>query len=421
MLSEADEHLITAAVDGELSAEQDRAFRALLAKTGDAVRLFQALQRDRARLAALPRSMAPKRLHADVLARIKPATSSECQQQVRPRRGLFTPVATAASFMLAVGAGAYWLAADRQAQPSVARQLQHLPNADVALAPRPDHANPPQPGGDEWPGAGGDTEPPPPAAPTPAAVAVQDPPKEPLPQPESNPQDIHAAPTFGSEVKAFARVDVKLPLLVSFPDLAHEESQTTLHDRLAHDPATRIDLFAKDTAKAVEALTLAGAAVKLNLVVETIAAERMKRKMPSTWAVFTDALTATEATKWLATAAEAEAKAESPSAKTFLAAHVLSAAAHDQKEAQLLAGFDLGLGKKPAEPSAHIAAKTIDQVTSAMQKGDATKPAILVTYLPPAARVYPSLSKDIRQYHELRKDRKPGTVPVMVVIRQSNG
>lgn len=417
MLSEADTHLIAAAVDGELTAEQDRAFRALLAASVEAARLYNSLKDDRNRLAALPRRKAPKQLHANVLARIQPATPSERRRLTRTRRGLFRPIATAASLLLAVGAGAYWLATDPQPHNFTTKQIQQLPKDGLALTPRPDKPISFKPDEDEGPTVEPETPMPPPTA-----VVKQNPPsKETSPELGTNPQDIHAAPTFGSDVKAFARVDVKLPLLLTFADLAHEDSQASLRERLARDPATRIDLFAKDTAKAVEALTQSGNAVKLHVIIETIAAERMKRKMPSTWVLFTDALTAAEATKWLAATADTEAKAESPSAKVFVAAHVLSAGALEQKEAQLLAAFDLGLGKKPTEPNAHISAKTIDQVTSAMQKNDAAKPAILLTYLPPLARVHPALSKDIKQYHELKKDRKPGAVPVMIVIRQSNG
>lgn len=416
MLSDADKQLITAAVDGELSAEQGRTFRDLLARSAAAVALHAGLQADRDRVRRLSRPAAPAGLHAAILNRL-PQTVPARPQPAPAGRRTAAPLGMAASFLLAVGAGAYWLAGPAAAHRIATNQLQQLPKDDQRPAPADRPTPPPD---DEEPAGPPAPDQPPATTPVlpPVTVATNDAtPKTPDAVTDVQPGDIVAAPV-GSDVKAFDRVAVKLPLLLPFADLANDDSQTALRDRLARDPATRIDLFVRDQARAVEVLTQAGRSVNLTVITETIAGERMKRKMPSTWLLYTDALTAAEVTKWLAAAAETDAKAVSPSAAVFGTAHVLTAGPHEQKEAQQILGVDLGVTKKPADaPNAHISAKTLDQVTTAMQKGDAAKPAILLTYLPPLVRVHPALSKDVKQYHELRKDRKPGTVPVMVVVR----
>ncbi|QEL18424.1 hypothetical protein [Limnoglobus roseus] len=420
MPSELEKQLITAAVDGELSPEQGQAFRELLARSQTAATLYAALLADRERLRSLARPAAPQDLWASIQAHI-PQAIPRAPKPAHPFRRALVPAGMAASFLLAVGAGAHWLASSQQPQRLAKNQLQQLPKDDLRLTP-PDRLTPPM--GDEQP----DTESPeatqPVGPPMPPAVVVTNdaPPKTADSSPGPKPADLLTAPSFGSDVKAFDRVAVKLPLLSPFADFANSDSQNALRERLGLNAATRVDLFAKDSARAVELLTQAGKSVNLNLIVETIAGERMKRKMPSTWIVYTDALTPAEITKWLGAAAEAEA-APSPSGNVFGISHVLAATAHEQKETQQLLGIDLGLTKKLQDPpaNAHISSKTLEQVTSAIQKGDPAKPAILLTYLPPLVRVHPALSKDVKQFHELRKDRKPGTVPVMIVVRPSNG
>ncbi len=421
MLSEHEKNLIAAAVGGELSAEEERACSALLARSPAAIELHAAMVNDRERLAALPRRPAPQDLATAIFAAIQrdcptvPAKSSRYS-----KRSKWIPAAMAASFFIAVSSGTYWFVAGSQSPRMVNKQLQQLPKDNLVLVPQ---ANPNQvavlPGSPavELPIA--PSAPEAPTIPSTSVTANQTPDATKPKEPPLDPNRILAAPV-GNDVKAFDRVELKLPLLIPFTDLATEESQAALQANLARDPATRVDLFAKDTAKAAEALVAAGKKLNLNIQIETVASERMKRKMPSAWWIYTEALTPQEIAKWLGETAAVEAALTSPSEKTFGNLHAVAAGNLEQKDSLSLAGVDLGIGKKtPPTSNAHISSKTIDQVTGSLQKAETPKPGILLTYLPPLVRVHPLLSKDIKQYHELRKDRKPGTVPLVIVVRPS--
>lgn len=412
-MGEHETQLIAGAVDGELSAEESRAASALLARSPAAAELHAALLRDRERLKSIPRTPAPASLAAAIAEAI--AQRPIIVPQVRPaRRPRWVPAALAASVLAAVASGTYWFVAESAAPRLAKRQLLQLPTDQTRLVPRPAATPAPTELVPVEPPAVATTEPKPALPGT--VVATQHEPANPMrpTEPAFDPERVLAAPV-GSDVKAFDRVDLKLPLLATLSDFSREETQAALKANLARDPATRIDVFVKDTGKAAEALVASARKVNLNIQIETVAGERLKRRMPSAWWIYTESLTPDEIAKWLVETAAAEAALASPSEKTFGAIHAMPAGATDQKDSMSLAGVDLS--KKAAASNGHISAKTLDQVTGSLQKGEAAKPGILLTYLPPLVRVPPQLSKDVKQFHELRGDRKPGTVPLVVVVR----
>jgi hypothetical protein len=420
MLGEYETQLIAAAVDGELSAEESRALTMLLSRSPAAVELHIALLRDRDRLAALPRNAAPASLVAAIADAIANSPRTELVRKPDSlRRPRWVPAALAASVLVAVASGTYWIVAESAAPRLVKRQIQQLPKDGSRLVP-PVVANraaePEQVESNVATAINSAVEPK--TADQISSVATNDEkstnakPVEPILDPER----ILAAPV-GSDVKAFDRVDLKLPLLVPLADFANDDAQAALKLDLTRNPATRIDAFVKDSAKAAEALVASAKKLNLNLQIETVAGERLKRRMPSVWWIYTEALTPDEIAKWMGETAAAEAALASPSERTFGNIHAIPAGVQDQKDSLALAGVDLGLGKKPAAPSAHISSKTIDQVAGTLQKGETTKPGILLTYLPPLVRVHPQLSKDIKQFNELRVGRRPDTVPLVIVVR----
>lgn len=419
MLNEPELELLTGAVDGELAPDRQPDFDRLVSESSSAADLFAAMVRDRTRLASLPVQPAPRGFATGIMAAItrdRPIVS----KSLPARRPSWIPAALAASFLVAVSSGTYLYVSGTQPSRTTARQIEQLPKDGRGFVPStssPRTAVEPESNGVETPKAP-DTVGQPMFEPSTIARATPETPNSPANSDgDKSPNQVLAAPV-GVDVKAFDRVDVKLPLLIAFGDLARDDSQAALRANLARDPATRIDLFAKDTTKAAEALVASAKKINLAIQTETVAGERMKRKMPSAWWIYTDSLTPDDVAKWLLDTAETDSAAPA-SDRIFGSLHAVAAGAVEQKDALALAGVDLGIGKKPAANpgGAHIASKTIDQVTSSLQKAETPKPGILLTYLPQLVRVHPLLSKDIKQYHELRKDRKPNAVPLVVVIR----
>lgn len=406
-MTDADLELISAAVDGELPPADLAAFRRLIAGSPAAARWHAALVRDRDRLRAVRPVAAPAGLAAGVAARLAPATPHRAV--VSTRRRPWVPMAVAASFFLAVGTATFLVVGGRTGSET-AEQKRPTPPANHEPHATPDPTPPAVPP---------ETDPPPGPSPMTHSTVVAEATPAPVPEtaPVPRPADVLASPPAAT-AEPLEAVEVRLPVLLPVADLGQDDARAAVRAELAGGPAYRIDLFARDTHRAAELLVAAGRAVRLTVGVEQVAAERLRRKMPSAWAAYTDALTPDEVAAWLAAVAAADADAES--ARTFTAAHLIPAQAAEQKDLRDLFGAEPVPGKRsrPTGPRS-VAAGTLGEVTDSLQKG-ATKPAVLVTYLPAAARVNPLASKDVKAYHDRAGERKPGTVAVLVVVRPAS-
>jgi hypothetical protein len=154
---------------------------------------------------------------------------------------------------------------------------------------------------------------------------------------------------------------------------------------------------------------------------DAMATERLKRRMPGSFVVYTESLTAAEVRDLLLKLAAEDAKTTQ---RTLDSLHVVGATSADQKDLKDTLGFDPGPWKKPATPSPGdakpISAGTADQLAKSVSTSGpkaVEKPAVLATYGPTASRTPPLASKELKLYGEKRGERKPNTVPVMIVIR----
>ncbi len=416
-LSDSEHELICLAVDGELTAAERPAFQTLISKSPLANELYTVLceQRDRMRQFAVCR--APKSLAESVMARVRQLPAHTHTTPAKPkadshRRTVWLSLATAASFFLLIGSASFYIAQNRNNEATFAQQILALPSGDKS-------ATPPIETSILVADRGSDMDPvefePIDVA---TSVAIVE---KPATAPVVKTAPANAGTLLGSPLvdsfKPFDSLRVQLPMLLPFSDIPRDDAKESLRNQLTLAPNTRIDLFSKDTAKAAELLILSGKSQSISTITETIAGERMKRKMPSTWIIYTDMLTATEVSNWLSSAATT-----TPQLATRL--HVVSGQQQERKDLRELLGIDLTAAKKleATTPNQSLAAGTLDQVANSLQKAmKPEKSAILLTYLPPIVRAQPSLSKDVKQYHELRKDRQSGTVSVMIVIRPTNG
>jgi hypothetical protein len=155
------------------------------------------------------------------------------------------------------------------------------------------------------------------------------------------------------------------------------------------------------------------------LLVDRIAAERLRRKMVSNWLIYSESLAANEIVAWLSQVARND------TGNVGLQLHVVAAAQPEHKLLAEVLGIDLGWKKKPGAPrvgreaSQPLATETLSQVTNSLTKQEPSRSAIFVTHLPASVRAIPALSHDIRQFHELRRTAKPGQPSVLLFIRTS--
>lgn len=408
MLTDADRELITAAVDGALDDRIEPQFRALIAESADAAALYSQLQGHARRLRELRRVPAPSGLAGVVVARVRsgPPTVAPSRRRAAAARAGWAAFVVAASLFLAVVAGSYWYVQRTGSDRTpVAHLIPHSPatppNGDTILRV-PDHepievaAAPRAAGSDE-------------------ALAVIPPEVHsetaPLPRPVSD--DVIGSPLLAKST-AFKTVDVRIPLRATVADLDQQAWKARVAAELAHDPAYRLDLFVHDTLRAAEVFQASAAAAGVNLTVDSIAQDRLRKNLPTTWVVYTEALTPDEAAGLLARLA-AHSRDADPT-PVFASAHLFPAQATDAHDVRDLLGADLGVLKRPrvAGPKS-VAAGTADAVTAALLKGE--RAAIFLSHLSFNGRLLPGAPKDVKAYLGTRGERKPATIPLLIVIR----
>ena len=405
MLTDPQRHLIAAAVDGRLTPSEQHAFRGLVAESRDALALFQTLQSQAARLIALPKVALPRQRSAKILQAIAqaapPSVASVTPRLAVPAKRSWLPYAVAASTLLAVSTGSFWFAQNREPDCGM------LPGDSVAAVPGPVLAHRPAPA------PAPDAELPAPREVVPPQLAVVEPEAvvEVAPEPRARPVgDIVGSGAFQQRAD-LAALEVRLPVLTAASRLdLPEVRQLTLNEFKAA-PAVRIDLFGRDSLRAVQALQVAAKNAGVVVAVDGLTAERVKKNLPIAWAFYAESLTPDDLAKLLDQVAilNREAGKDAP----FGAAHVTAAGATDVRDLKELLGVEPTFLKR-ATPVA-LNASTVDRVAATLTKSG--KSAVLLTYAPANARTAPLTSAEIRSYLAGRGERKPGTTPVLIVVR----
>lgn len=412
MLTEADRELITAAVDGELTPVQVAVFRRLLANSTEAEQLYGYLMGDSTQMKALPKLVAPAQLAPRVmtsvsqLPRSTPNTLRKRTPRREPRVG-WVPYAVAASTLIAVAAGSYWFSS-RQAddEPNRVAQQRTLPNTshdhsrgsvavpvessrEVVSAPRAFSAQ---------------HDP---------LVAVPDvvPEAAPYPRLPGIGRDAVGFPPFDDE--PFRLIEARLPFLAPLSGFKHEETRAKLRTELAMGPAFRLDLFAKDPNNAAQVFLASAKSVGLNVTIDAIAADRLKKRAYSFWVVYVETMTVEDIEKLLVQLA-ADTKGDK-AGSGLSAAHLITAGVPEQKELRDLLGSDMGILKRPEAGPKSIASGTADQIAKTLQKD--VKQGLLLTHLPTNGRAAPGASKEVKQFLFQRSTRTADSIPLMIVIR----
>lgn len=416
MLSDHDRELICAAVDGQLSIEQESEFRTIIAESAAALQLYQVLQSHARRIQALPVHPAPQELWSNVMAQVRSLPTPK--PIVTPRPAAEKPVGyvhyiVAASLFIGVTASAFWFASDQQ-HPRVATNQRKASPATIPVEREKSIVDPviaqavpenllPAPRLVETPRQ------------APVVVAKLEPTPElaPAPHPHVS-QDVIGAATL-TERSPLTAVNIRTPFLANVSELDGQDTKQRLREELSHDAAYRIDLFASDTQRAATIFQNVCKKAQINVSTDAVAQERMKKKLPSAWVIYVESLDADELTTLFAALATQSRADDKPS--VFNAAHCFPTQLPDARDMKELFGIDLGMGKRQKSNTGKPAS-TIDQVASALQKH--TKSAMMLTYLPAAGRTNPNQSAEIQSFLAKREDRKPGSVPMMIVIRPAN-
>ena len=427
--------LLTLAVDGELPARDARRLRGLLDRSPPACALYQQMQDDRRRL----RQLTPVPLPAAVATRLAAAVAAlppfdfaVTPSRHSPKRGAaWAPLAVAASLLFAVGATSFWFVVRNEKERPHAPGLVRQDPSRGAAAP---DAKPQIPSGDSpWrnelpPEAG-----PPPSQPVreDATTAKLPAPPAALPAPSVPAREVAAPPRpvvpdfltspLLEPSAPFDTVQVRLPFLVSLADV--KDKGDGLLRELHRDSAFRLDLFGSNPHHALDMLRNALRGGGVTVHTDAAAHDRHKKKTPTAYVLYLECLNAAEVRELLNRLAAADSRQPS---RTFDTLHLAPAQAADQRELKELIGIDVGLWKRgePASQAKGVSAGTADHVARAVASGTVGKgverPAVVLIHAPPASRPKPASSKEVQHFLARRGDRKPGAIPLMVVVRGLN-
>lgn len=456
--------LITAAVDGELSPAETTSFRHLLDSSPTARALYIRLKDDSVRLRNVAQATPPANLLKKVMGKIAaltpppsklpvaipispvrlPAARSQPVQlattpigrdnrksTLERRSRKWVPVALAASLLFAVTGSSFWFFSrgNANASGSVARNPKRPPPATQSGAKDPEWA--------KWlPFEDG----PRPVAPTPIPAHSRetivaendsvlperipiDPPPTPIaPLPRSATNNSIMGAEFVPDIPPLDLLHVRVPFLKPLAEFDHDEVRKQLADELGRDPAFRIDVFTRQLPRGVETFRNAAKASGVTVYVDPTTLERVNKTQVNSVVVYIESLNPGEVAELFSKLNAEDAKI---SPRLFDIVHAVPVVRADHDALHGILGIEPGLFKRPVpeksgpDPSKPINAGTVDQIVKSISAGKPIeKNAILMTWLPAAARTAPNTSGELQKFLSKRGDRKPNAVPVIIVIRQ---
>jgi hypothetical protein len=421
MITSLQSQLLTAHVDGELSARQQEAADRLVRESAEARDLLRQLQDD----AALVRDLPRRRLDpgfAERIVQVLPHRSfAACQGIGHVQRTVpaWVGLAAAAAIVFVISTGTYVYFASRapEADHSVA-----LENWKKSPGPVQESNTTPNPA-DKTDVAKGDpsdrTKPP-------DETSIDQHPNDPTAKkefvgPPEPPEAALAYPNPIEKMEMFTAqvADVHQPLILKMRDFDADKLKT----EVKKDPAFRVELPSRDSAKAFARIEAAFKAHGVTLVIDQVAQKRLKTpKAKTNFVFYVDDLTPEDLTALFKNLGDddkaAEAKREGDG--LFEAIVVNRMSDGDHKELKELLGVDPRASAKPGaiDPKKPLSDTTAGQVAKTLANPPAKggeRLAIALAYNP--VRPHPN-SAEVKRFLEGRKPPRAQTVQMLLVLRE---
>ncbi|HEV3259906.1 MAG TPA: hypothetical protein VG013_23765 [Gemmataceae bacterium] len=456
MLSDRVCQLLTAYVDGELSPRQRQVIERLLARSAEARAMLQQLQEGAGILRGLPRRALGRDLAGPVLRtiaerRLHPARRAALAAS--PAVPAWTGLAAAAAVLLVVAVGSYFyfaatLPANRPAPSANANQDRHAKQPEKQpAAPQPQvvqsstdntPVNPPRP---QRPGK----------IDTPAVVKKPEPgpsghkPKPPISEPPDDAMltDLASPRDPDPKLEVFDKVNLGIALSLPVRTLDHPAAKRRLREKLREDSAYRLELSCLGHGKAFERLQVGLQARGLRLLIDQLARTRLKNpRLKTDYVVYCESLTAVDLAAVLEQLGGEDKKAEAKrhGDGQFDSVVVNQLTKTDHAKLCSLLGVDPILLQPPRRKTPlgvdirkPLSDATADQVAQAAAgqgvprpepgkpsaKGAQDRLAVVLACNP--VRRKPASSREVKMFLDSRKERRPGTVQVLFILRGANG
>ena len=437
MLSSEEQELLTAFVDGELSARRRRPLARLLRRSAEARALLRNLQGDSRELRAMPALSAPADLSALVLRRIEAAPRPVLRMTRRTapvpvRFPLYRGFAAAAAVLLFIGLSSFFLNRSDRPTTDPGDNLAHQGNPienvkddappKVDLVKEPIRPNPTDP-------VVVNRDPKPPEAPIQPGDGEDDKPIVIVtPDPDRPDGPILTAP--GRESRGvLERVELALPSFHRLHTLDQPDQAKSLARQLT-GPAYRVEITARDASRGFARLQQVFAERKINVVFDPTTASRIKKPQWRTdFGLFLENVPASDLVEILRAVGTADRLGgdKKPSEMRFDGSLVVKElSAWDRREVTDLLGVDPVKNRPVASPppavdiSRPLDEQTAEQVAASLQGKGPTRPgsptknlsAYVAMLTGPRDR-----SLDLKRFLNARLPARPGTLQVFLVLR----
>jgi hypothetical protein len=441
MLRDRYRQLLTAYVDGELSSRQRRHVVRLLHRSAEARQFLQQLKADSRALRELPNPPPPADLTGTVLRIISERNLTPGRKRVvstsstAPWMGPLLSWATAAAVLLILGVASYFYFAASLENPSNTEMAQKQQEPSPSRSQAEELGAPiEKDGGTEQP------------------RLVQPAPKMERPSVVESPKVAqnrdkktksspgHNAPLSAKEDTAltdrvetfqFDRVPDLLPVIVKLSDLDRPPARKNLIAQLSKDSAFRLELPCPNGTKAFERVQNAARKQRISLVIDKPAQERIKLRWRISYVLYMENVTPEELTQFLQQidAEDHKKVGGKPSEAQFDRLVLTYMTAGHRKELTTLLGVDPTsagpMGNDSRNPLADATARQVEQALAG--QGGVPRPgggqqatqalensALVLAYNP--VRPSPG-SEEIKHFLESRKPALPGTLRILLVLR----
>lgn len=438
MLDNRYRELLTAYVDGELTARQHKAVLRLLHQSAEARALLRRMQQDADALRRLPRPRLERDLSAPVVhliveRRLQPGRPRSVARR-QPNFPAWAGFSAAAAALLLVAFGSYlyfsWSLNEGPDTNAVAKGKSERPApSEPKLAPAP----PPMPA------PAVPFKPSEPELVPPLAVAATDPP--PAPTPDTT---IGAPPDPVPNMEMFKVAAPTQLQIVKLAELDQEPRRQQVLKDLRNEPAHRMESPVKDSIKAFDRLKAALTARGIGLVIDQTAQARMSAsarlaKIKTNFVLYVEDVTPDELVQLFQHVVGKDREAEKlKKGDTQFETVVITVMTNaDREELCKLLGVkgkklpDLPTGPLGVDIRKPLSEKTGDDIAKTLTgQGGVPRPepgkpmakperlALALPYNP--VRPRPD-SPEIKRFLASRKPPRPGTVAVLLVLRELGG
>lgn len=425
MLPEKISRILAAAIDGELTPRQQRGVERLLRQNEEARQLYQMLKGDSGRLKALPRESLPAHFSSQVLQSVgeRPAPMAQVAGRTAQKYlPMWAIMSAAAAVMFAISLGTYLIAISVEQQKAAqiagpsSPKTEPKPPAPAAETPTPIIAN-------------NSSRPAPDVAePLPSPrdddLLAVDPPVE-LPETVEPQNDNRLAIPFNPKIELFTVGMPKLPPILPVRELDRLHT-AVLKESMNGQEALHLDLFTRDANKSFDLIHKVLSAQGKKTFVEALAQYRLRMKLKTNYVLYSETLSQDDVTKLFAALAVEEKKAEARKDAQLEKLVVMPLAWTSQRTMAMLLGVEpksILPKSKPAagldiqKPISDSTATSLAKALAEKEKAAKAKDSVLIGLSFNPIRPNPAFSKEVREFLATRKARRPGTLPVMIVVR----